>query len=56
MEGGEGTECVSRTSNRTATNERETKIPDPEFVPKVKLKQFATEYKLRIIEEADVCT
>ena len=31
-------------------------IPDPEVVPRAKRRQFTTEYKLRILEEADRCT
>lgn len=34
----------------------ETKIPDPEVVPKAKRRQFTAKYKLRIVEEADGCT
>lgn len=37
-------------------NEHETKIPDPEVVPKAKRRQFTAKYKLRIVEEADACT
>ncbi len=33
-----------------------TRIPDPEVVPKAKRRQFAAEYKLRIVREADACT
>jgi len=33
-----------------------TAIPDPEVVPKAKRRQFAAEYKLRIIREADACS
>ena len=36
--------------------EHETKIPDPEVVPKAKRRQFTAKYKLRIVEEADACT
>ena len=36
--------------------ELETKIPDPEVVPKAKRRKFTAEYKLRIVEEADTCT
>ena len=32
------------------------KTPDPEVVPKAKRRRFSAEYKLRILEEADVCT
>ena len=35
---------------------RSTAIPDPEVVPKARRRQFTTEYKLRIIREADACT
>ncbi len=31
-------------------------VPDPEVVPRSKCRQFAAEYKLRILEEADNCT
>ena len=34
----------------------ETKVPDPEVMPKAKRRKFTAEYKLRIIEEADTCT
>ena len=33
----------------------ETKIPDPEVVPKAKRRKFTAKYKLGIIEEADAC-
>lgn len=36
--------------------ELETKIPDPEVVPKAKRRKFTAEYKLRIVKEADTCT
>ncbi len=36
-------------------SEHETKIPDPEVVPKAKRRQFTAKYKLRIVEEADEC-
>ncbi len=29
------------------------KVPDPEVVPRAKCRQFAAEYKLRILEEAN---
>jgi transposase-like protein len=31
-------------------------IPDPEVVPKAKRRKFTSEYKRRILEEADNCT
>jgi transposase-like protein len=34
----------------------ETRIPDPEVVPKAKRRQFTAKYKLSILEEADRCT
>lgn len=34
----------------------ETRIADPEVVPKAKRRQFTAEYKLRILEGADRCT
>jgi transposase-like protein len=34
----------------------ETKIPDPEVVPKAKRRRFTAQYKLRIVKEADACT
>ena len=34
----------------------ETRIPDPEVVPKAKRRKFTAKYKLGIIEEADTCT
>ena len=37
-------------------SEHETKIPDPEVVPKAKRRKFTAKYKLRIVEEADACT
>ena len=37
-------------------SDRSTAIPDPEVVPKARRRQFTTEYKLRIIREADACT
>ncbi len=33
----------------------ETKIPDPEVVPKAKRRKFTAKYKLGIIEEAGAC-
>jgi transposase-like protein len=33
-----------------------TRIPDSEVVPKARRRQFAAEYKLRIVREADACT
>jgi len=33
-----------------------TDISDPEVVPKAKRRQFSAQYKVRILEEADVCT
>lgn len=36
--------------------QNETKIPDPEVVPKAKRRQFTAKYKLSIVEEADACT
>ena len=36
--------------------ELESKIPDPEVVPKAKRRKFTAEYKLRIVKEADTCT
>ena len=33
-----------------------TDRPDPEAVPKAKRRKFSTEYKLRILDEADHCT
>ena len=40
----------------TEQSEHETKIPDPEVVPKAKRRKFTAKYKLRIVEEADACT
>jgi transposase-like protein len=38
-------------------NEREqTKIADPEVVPRAERRRFTAEEKLRILEEADACT
>ena len=47
---------MSHEQTTEQQSEHETKIPDPEFVAKAKRRKFATEYKLRIIEEADACT
>ena len=33
-----------------------TDISDPEVVPKAKRRQFSAQYKVHILEEADVCT
>ena len=40
----------------TEQSEHETKILDPEVVPKAKRRKFTAKYKLRILEEADRCT
>ena len=37
-------------------NDRESRLPDPEVVPKAKRRQFTAKYKLHILEEADRCT
>jgi transposase len=37
-------------------NDLETRIPDPEVVPRAKRRRFTAQYKLRIVEEADRCT
>jgi transposase-like protein len=37
-------------------DDRETRLPDPEVVPKAKRRQFTAKYKLRVLEEADRCT
>ncbi len=37
-------------SQNTPTN---IEVPDPEVVPRAKRRQFAAEYKLRILEEAN---
>ena len=34
----------------------ETRVPDPEVVPTAKRRRFTAKEKLRILEEADVCT
>jgi transposase len=34
----------------------QTRVPDPEVVPKAKRRQFTAKYKLRILEEVDRCT
>ena len=31
-------------------------LPDPEVVPRAKRRRFSAEYKLRILEEAEVCS
>jgi transposase-like protein len=36
--------------------ELQSRVPDPEVVPKAKRRQFTAKYKLRILEEADHCT
>ena len=33
----------------------ETRVPDPEVVPKAKRRQFTAKYKLSILEQADRC-
>jgi hypothetical protein len=33
-----------------------TRTPNPQVVPRAKRRQFAAEYKLRIVLEADACT
>ena len=37
-------------------NDLQTRVPDPEVVPKAKRRQFTAKYKLRILEEVDRCT
>ena len=44
------------TERQQQQNNLETKVPDPEVMPKAKRRKFTAEYKLRIIEEADTCT
>jgi transposase len=44
------------TEQQQQQKELTTRIPDPEVVPKAKRRQFAAEYKLRIVREADACT
>jgi len=34
----------------------ETRIPDPEVVPKAKRRRFTAEHKLRMLQEVDACT
>jgi transposase-like protein len=34
----------------------ETRVPDPEVVPKAKRRQFTAKYKLNILEQADRCS
>jgi len=39
-----------------SANDLQTRVPDPEVVPKAKRRQFTAKYKLRILEEVDRCT
>jgi transposase len=43
------------TTNRLNGRER-GEVPEPEVVPKAKRRRFSAGYKLRILEEAEVCT
>ena len=40
---------------RRSSSGGEEKVPDPEVVARPKRRQFAAEYKLRILREADAC-
>ena len=40
----------------TPANANDDQVPEPEVLPRAKRRQFAAEYKLRILEEADGCT
>ena len=37
-------------------SEGQTRVPEPEVLPRAKRRQFSAEYKLRILGEADGCT
>ena len=39
-----------------ADSEHQAQVPEPEVLPRAKRRQFAAEYKLRVLEEADDCT
>ena len=44
-------------NGRQATDQTNTiSQPDPEVVPKAERRKFSTEYKLRVLAEADACT
>jgi len=46
----------SESTQTSAESKSQTKVPDPELLPRAKRRRFAAEYKLRILEEADRCT
>lgn len=48
--------CEQPAERQQQQSQLETKVPDPEVMPKAKRRKFTAEYKLRIIEEADECT
>jgi transposase-like protein len=52
----EQTTTEQQQQQQAPLSDRSTAIPDPEVVPKAKRRRFTTEYKLRIIREADACT
>ncbi len=41
---------------RRRSNDRASKIPDPELVERPRRRKFNAEYKLRVVGEADRCT
>jgi transposase len=49
-------ESIPPEQRQSPTGDPEGTIPDPEVVPRAKRRQFTTEYKLSILEEADRCT
>jgi len=49
-------DSIPPEQRQSPAGDPEATIPDPEVVPRAKRRQFATEYKLRILEEADRCT
>ena len=46
----------SEPTQINAKDERETRVPEPEVVPRAKRRRFSAEYKQRILEEAEGCT
>jgi len=47
---------VKVSKNGSLNGHSPTVKADPEVVPKAKRREFSTEYKLRILAEADACT
>jgi len=46
----------SESTQSNVEEEGEARVPEPEVLPRAKRKRFSTEYKQRILEEADSCT